>query len=86
MSMPSTRIPIDHHPAVHAIDTSVSTSTQASESEDATPFTLLELIDAVSEVSDNEQEVIATVQYMLNSGRVQLTGSFRDEPVEKLCG
>ncbi len=78
MAQPSTRIPVEHHPVVHAIDTSVE--------EAPTELTFLELIDAVSEVSDTEQEVIATVSHMLNSGRVRLAGNFRGEPAAQLCG
>ncbi|MFK7896940.1 MAG: hypothetical protein AB8G23_13940 [Myxococcota bacterium] len=79
MAQPSTRVPVDHHLAVHAIDTEVAAPEPSS-------LTLLELIDAVSEVSENEQEVIATVQHMLSSGRVRLSGNFRDEPIAQLCG
>jgi len=78
MSQVSTRISIDHHPAIHEIETGPYEQPQS--------VTLLELIDAVSEVSDTEQEVIATVTYMLSSGRVRLSGNFRDTPVTKLCG
>jgi hypothetical protein len=39
--------------------------------------TLLELVDAVSESARTEAEVIATVVYMVNSGRVRLAGNFR---------
>jgi hypothetical protein len=78
MAFVSTVIPIDHHPAIHEIDTNFDEEPQS--------VTLLELIDAVSEVSDTEQEVVATVSYMLNSGRVRLAGSFRDTPITKLCG
>lgn len=41
--------------------------------------TLLELVTAVSEVADNEREVIATVVHMLASGRVRLCGTFRGQ-------
>lgn len=78
MTHASTLVPIDHHRSIHEIDTSPNETPQ--------PLTLLELIDAVSEVSQSEQEVVATVVYMLQSGRVRLTGSFRDTPVAKLCG
>ena len=44
--------------------------------------TLLELVEAVSAVASNEQEVIATVISMLTRGRVRLCGNFRDEPPE----
>ena len=42
--------------------------------------TLLALVEAVSNVSHNEREVVATVAHMLRSGRVKLTGCFRDAP------
>jgi len=59
-----TLVPIDHHPAVHEIETS--------EDGPMRPLTLMELVDAVGEVAETEQEVLATVTYMLRSGRVQL--------------
>ena len=78
MRQANTVIPVDHHLVVHEIAMSTSDEPQ--------PMTLLELIEAVSEVSESEQEVIATVSYMLSSGRVRLSGSFRNTPVAKLCG
>ncbi len=42
--------------------------------------TLLELVQAVSEVSESDREVVATVRSLLRSGRVRLTGTFRDDP------
>ena len=78
MGQASFAVPIDHFPMVHEIDTNSPAEPRA--------VTLLELIEAVSEVSENEQEVLATVAYMLNSGRVRLSGSFRDTPVARLCG
>ena len=41
--------------------------------------TLLELVKAVSEVSENETEVIGTVAFMLASGSVELKGSFQKQ-------
>ena len=79
MRQTSTVIPVDHYPIVHEIP-------MDSKNEEPEPMTLLELIEAVSEVSQSEREVIATVSYMLNSGRVRLSGSFRDTPIAKLCG
>jgi hypothetical protein len=40
-------------------------------------LTLLDLVTAVSEVAASESEVVATVVYLVNSGRVQLCGNFR---------
>ena len=38
--------------------------------------TLLELIQVVSEAARNDDEVVATVAYLVNSGRVRLCGTF----------
>ena len=42
--------------------------------------TLLALVEAVSDVSNDEREVVATVAHMLRSGTVKLTGCFRNAP------
>jgi hypothetical protein len=39
--------------------------------------TLLELVIAVSEYAETDTETVATVVYLVNSGRVQLCGNFR---------
>ena len=70
-------IPIDHHATVHEID--------ATRARSGFPMTLLELVHAVDEVSESEREVVATVSYMLRSGRIRLMGSFRDTPADQLC-
>ena len=49
-------------------------------------LTLLELVEAVSEVTDDEQEVVATVLHMLEAGSVKLAGNFCSEPIERLAG
>jgi hypothetical protein len=38
--------------------------------------TLLELVQSVNEVTSNDEEVVATVTYLVNSGRVRLCGNF----------
>jgi len=78
MGHTSIAVPVDHVPVVHEIETD--------RVDRAEPMTLLELVEAVSEVAETENEVLATVAYMLNSGRVRLAGSFRDTPPAKLCG
>lgn len=40
-------------------------------------LTLLELVDAVNDVTSNDIEAVATVQHMLQTGRIRLCGSFR---------
>ena len=44
--------------------------------------TLLELVQAVAEVTDDEREIVATVMNILRSGHARLTGNFHDEPIE----
>jgi hypothetical protein len=44
--------------------------------------TLLELVEAVTDASNNESEVVATINHMLRSGQIRLTGCFRDTPSE----
>jgi hypothetical protein len=78
MNHASTAISVEHIPVIHEIQTNQSSEPQ--------PVTLLELVKAVSEVSESETEILATVTYMLNSGRVRLSGTFRDTPLSKLCG
>ena len=39
--------------------------------------TLLELVQTVFEFAENEDEVIATVTSLVNSGKVQLCGTFK---------
>ncbi len=46
--------------------------------------TLLELVCALGEVTDDDREVVATALEMLRSGRVRLCGSFRNAAIEDL--
>lgn len=45
-------------------------------------LTLLELVYAISAITDDDQVVVNTVVKMLTSGRVQLRGNFRGDPIE----
>ena len=40
--------------------------------------TLLDLVAAVSEVAEGEDETVAIVAHLLDSGRVRLRGQFRE--------
>ena len=44
--------------------------------------TLLELVRVVSETTDNDAEVVSTIVHMLRTGSVELSGTFRNEPIE----
>jgi len=45
--------------------------------------TLLELVDAICDVTDDDQEVVAAVISLLRSGRVELRGNFRGHPISE---
>ena len=45
--------------------------------------TLLELVRVLGEITTDEREIVATVLWMLNSGRIRLCGNFRDCPLEE---
>jgi hypothetical protein len=51
-------------------------------SEETCVTTLLELVRALGEVTDDEREVVATVLSLLRSGQVRLCGNFRNAPFE----
>ena len=44
--------------------------------------TLLELVRVVSEITDDDAEVVSTILHMLRSGHVELCGAFKNEPIE----
>lgn len=72
------QIRVEHCPANHAIEPIRYDEPQH--------LTLLELVEAVADVTDNEQEIIATVFHMLETGSVKLIGNFRGEPIERMVG
>lgn len=47
--------------------------------------TLLELVTAVGEISNDDEEVTATVLHILRSGRARLCGNFSSEPIERFA-
>jgi hypothetical protein len=49
---------------------------------EARATTLLALVRAVSEVTQDDREVVATILHMLRSGEVRLCGNFRNAPIE----
>ena len=54
----------------------------AIQDDEAADVTLLELVQAVADVTTDEREIVATVMYMLRSGHARLVGNFRDEPID----
>ena len=57
------------------------TATESAAEQQTRELTLLELVTAVAEHAANDQEVIATVAHLLNTGRVKLVGNFRGKDV-----
>jgi len=91
-----TNVPIQHSEVVHWVRTTRSSEPAPAERRCPTPiaprpfrttpnqYTLLELVEAIAEVTQDEREIVATVVHLLASGQVRLCGSFRDEPVERI--
>ena len=50
--------------------------------EEPLPTTLLDLVRAIGEVTEDDREVVATVCHLLETGRVRLTGNFSGIPIE----
>jgi hypothetical protein len=48
-------------------------------------LTLLDLIQAVSEVAANDQEILATVAHLINSGQVRLCGDAAGATIDLLA-
>lgn len=48
-------------------------------------LTLLELVGSVCDVTDDDDEVVATVLQLLRSGRVRLCGNFRGSSSDELA-
>ncbi len=44
--------------------------------------TLLALVQALAEVTEDDREIVAVVIHMIRSGRVRLVGSFRDQRID----
>jgi len=47
-------------------------------------YTLLDVVNTVSEFSETDDELVATVTYLVNSGKVRLCGDFAGSRVEIL--
>jgi hypothetical protein len=47
-------------------------------------LTLLDLVAAVSEAASSEEEVVAAVHHLIESGRVKLVGNFCQREVRRI--
>ena len=62
------------------------TAGRALPGDESLEVTLLELVGAVSDECETEDEVVATVLHLLASGRARLRGSFRGASLRELMG
>jgi len=46
-------------------------------------LTLLDLVAAVADESDTDEEVVATIQHLIETGKVTLVGNFRSGDVDR---
>jgi hypothetical protein len=93
MSAMTIPVPIEYDPVIHRVETTntrAPIALQSATRPDRKPrrsptgvqqCTLLELVQAVGEVTDDDREVVAAVIHLLESGQVRLCGNFRDEPL-----
>jgi len=44
-------------------------------------LTLLDLVSAIADEAQTDEEVVATVQHLIESGKVRLVGNFRSNDV-----
>ena len=91
MDTTTTTVRVEHAQVVHWVRTHRASLAARTESRAAAPcrtrrsaaeFTLLELIQAIADETDDDREIVATVIHLLASGQVRLCGNFRDEPIE----
>ena len=60
------------------MDTTISaSSTESSPQPSPIPTTLLNLVWAVSQVTDDDRVVVVTVAHLVNNGQARLTGTFK---------
>ena len=53
------------------------------ENEEPTKITLLDLVTAVADSAESDEEVLATIASLLNSGQVMLVGNFCDDALSQ---
>ena len=53
------------------------------ENEEPTKITLLDLVTAVADSAESDEEVLATISSLLNSGQVTLVGNFCDDALSQ---
>ena len=46
-------------------------------------LTLLDLVAAVADAADTDEEVVATIQHLIETGKVTLVGNFRSGDVDR---
>ena len=50
--------------------------------QETTQCTMLDLVSAVSEYAHTDDEIVATVVYLVNSGKVRLGGNFAGATID----
>jgi hypothetical protein len=56
-----------------------NTPFRKTESQGLIGTTLLDVVEAVSEAADTDQEVVAVIHHLLSSGRMHLAGEFTEK-------
>lgn len=67
--------------AISAIRFGAAANGQKTQAEDPVETTLLELVQALGELTDDDREVVETVVDLLRTGRVRLIGTLRGQRI-----
>lgn len=67
--------------AISAIRFGATANGQKAQAEQPVETTLLELVQALGELTDDDREVVETVVDLLRTGRVRLIGTFRGQRI-----
>jgi len=59
------------------------TNLESAEPSHPETLTLLDLVSAIADEAETDSEVVATIQYLIETGKVTLVGNFRSNDVDR---
>jgi len=59
------------------------TAEQIAEPSQPETLTLLDLVSAIADEAETDEEVVATIQHLIETGKVTLVGNFRCNDIER---
>jgi hypothetical protein len=64
----------------------LDTAEQISEPSHPETLTLLDLVSAIADEAETDEEVVATIQHLIETGKVTLVGNFRSNDIGRRKG